>query len=712
MKKQGHNNNIDKKNQSKFPNTKANNKNIVKIPLKPLSKSCVEIGKYDINDTTHIFMQKTNQNGAVTEGYHFVFHGSQQPTIYHTGDGHKYVQIDEELKALIDQVTEHYKLSDSKKIKSLDETSLSKFFRYLLFIRMFNQRQQRIIADIYDKGKEILSVLPNVEQQLSQNEINKLKAKIFQKQLQLADAQTSADDYLNDEYLKQLFIVNAQVNEINKKAQVVKKHNEERDNKATKMLRDQCRQQIKQARRRLIGQLFPIDNSTLPITQYNKFRNDTQFKNIFNQANKLLSINISRGPLVSNTRPLSAILNLYGKNKKAICSFTIQQKNESTYTITLTFGRMQYTQIVSADSINDRIVKIDNTQQTLENITNLFYNKLSSYFGVEIQSEQKKIPSVFNVKDIEYITDINSHFTNFTKHQQGYVDKNNTYQLIYEAHPKMCNCDKHYDGPGVKSNVTKDLVLYYGGNEDGDERNKKENIFNRYCNKINGFEKLKNPVSVWSSMFWNKQEPTIHNACAYGDKKTSDKWRQKHKNWQNRNTVKTEENKIKNISEEEEEEDKNSDQETQYSDNAYKDDVKIDQDEIGDSCCWYSLCCLSKKTHKDDTKTVIMEHNYDNINESELSGLDDIPLEIGKSMFAFAKKEKTKQKFNLLSCCMESNKDEKENEINIQTNVDDLIGSKVYEEIPINGNNAKINDNNAKFNIGNNNNINNNINKK
>ena len=61
MKKQGHNNNIDKKNQSKFPNTKANNKNIVKIPLKPLSKSCVEIGKYDINDTTHIFMQKTKE---------------------------------------------------------------------------------------------------------------------------------------------------------------------------------------------------------------------------------------------------------------------------------------------------------------------------------------------------------------------------------------------------------------------------------------------------------------------------------------------------------------------------------------------------------------------------------------------------------------------------------------------------------------------------
>ena len=60
---------------------------------------------------------------------------------------------------------------------------------------------------------------------------------------------------------------------------------------------------------------------------------------------------------------------------------------------------------------------------------------------------------------------------------------------------------------------------------------------------------------------------------------------------------------------------------------------------------------------------------------------------------------------------MESNKDEKENEINIQTNVDDLIGSKICEEILINGNNAKINDNNAKFNIGNNNNINNNINK-
>lgn len=693
MKKQGHNNNninnIAKKNQSKFPNAKANNQNIVKIPL---NISYMEIGKYDINGTTHIFMQKTNQNLAVTEGYHFVFHGNEQPTIYHTGDGHKYVQIDEELQVLIDKVMEHYKISDSKKIKSLELADLSKFFRYLLFIRMFNQRQQRIIADIYDKGKEILSELPNVGEQLLQDHIDKQKANIFKKQLQLADAQTSADDYLNDEYLTQLFIVIAQVNEINKKAQVVKKQNNKKNNQTTKMLRNNAKQQIKQVRNQLIGQLFPKDNSTLPTRQYNTLQNYIQFQNIFNQANKLLSINISREKLVDNTRPLSAILNLYGKNKKAICSFSIQQKHKDTYTITLTFGKMQYTQILNAKSIDEKVVKIDNTQQTLTNITNLFYNKLSSYFGVDIPPQQKQIPSVFNVKDIEFI---NEH-KNFPKHQQGYVDKYNKYQLIYEAHPKGCICEKHLfttikDPNKPQCNTTQDPVLYYGGNDDNDDRNNKEQTFNNYCNKINGFKKLKNPVSVFSSIFWNKREPTIHNACAYGNKTTSDTWRQQYPNWQNRITGKTEQNKIESISEEEE--NKNSDQETQHDDNVYNNDVNINQDEnIGNNSCWDSLCCLSKKTHKDDTKTVIMENNYDNINESELSVLDDIPLEIGKSMFAFAKKEKTKQKFNLLSCCMESNKDEKENEINI-------IDPTIYEEMPINSNNANIN-------IGNNNIIN------
>lgn len=654
--------------------------------------ACVTVCKKTIGDGNHIFMQKIDNEGKVTDGYHFIFYKGQAPKIYHTNDGYKYIQIDEEQKMLIDKVFEYYKLTNKAKLWNYDHDNISKFYRYLLFVKILNNQQNKIIQDIYDKSEDISLLLPDVQQELAQNKINEKKAEIFKQQLQLADKQTKEEDYMNDNYLNNLLILNAKANEIKLQEQAVKKKMQKDKEQKRKKLKDDSIKAIKEARMKLIQTLFPKNSNELPTIKTNNTENQMHFNGQF-KTSKVLSIDISREKVTNNARPLCATLKLYDSSKKPICSFTIQQKHKNTYTITLTFGRMQYTQIVGAKSIDESIVKIDNTQQTLENITNLFYDKLSSYFGVEIQSEQKKIPSVFNVKDIEFINDQKD----FPKHQQGYVDKDNTYQLIYEAHQKMCNCDKHYDVPEAKSNATKDLVLYYGGDNDEDERDKKENIFNNYCNNIKDFKKLENEVGMLSSLFGMSKDKNIHNANAYGEKNKSDKWREQHPDWQIRKKTKM---KINNSSPQTIIEEKSEESRTDNEQNFFKKKTNNESEQKGFFDC---LCCINGKDDQDNNEIIILDDNYNDINEDDINS---IPIQIGKSMFAFAKKEKTKSNFNLLSCCMQTNKDEKNNEINSQTNLDNLIDSKIYEEILINGNNAKINDNNAKINIGNNNIIN------
>ena len=672
IKKQGLYNNITNKNKSKFHNkniANTNNKNKVK---KSPNKLCVKVCKKDIGDSKHIFMQKIDNEGKVTDGYHFIFfEGQEQPTIYHTCDGHKYFQIDEEQKMLIEKVFEYYKLANKAKLLDYDHDNISRFFRYLLFVKLFNMEQAKIIKKIYDNSEKLLLFLPNPKKELVQHKIDKKKVEIFKQQLELADKQTNEDNFVNDDYLKNLLILNAKANEIKLQEQAVQKQIQQYTERKKEELKNTSKAAIEKERKRLRQILFPENPNQLHTIKTNDITIPNNFNSLFSNSN-VLSINVSRGKLVNNTRPLSADLKIYDKNQNAICSFTIQKCAKNAYEITLTLGDMKYTQFIGAKAIDEEVFKLDNTKQTLENITELFYNKLSSYFGVNIQSKRNTIPSVFNVKGIELI-DIEH---NVTKHQQGYVDKHNTYQLIYEAHPKMCNCNKHYFGQGATGNATKDLVLYYGGENDEGERDEKENIFNNYCKNIKDFKKLENEVGVLSSLsslFGMNKDKNIHNANAYGKKNESDKWRRQHPNWQSR--VKTNKSPLTTIQEEKQEN-------LQTEQNFFK---KITNNESEQKGFFDYLCCIKGKDSQESNEMIILDDSHNDINADDP---ENIPIKIkGKSMFAFAKEEETKPVCNLLSCCMKTNQNEKENEINI-------IDTNIYEEIPININNAKSNNNN------------------
>ena len=667
------------------------NKHIVKG-----NKLCIEISNYTTDDAHHIFMSKKDENGRINDGYHFVFVKNNKNKyiglrIYHTEDGYKYNPINDEEDILIKKAVEHHvKLTKNNimRLIKMKNDELDKFFRYLVFSRQSAQKEAEIL-ERYTKDEEFRASLPSPTEELTQDKINKKKADFYKKDFEFIDQNANTNSYIDDDYLKNLFSLKSQENKIKQTEKAFKKKLNTTQEQHAKKMREQCNKEIKQEKQKLVEEIF--DRNNLPGKIADPSINDKCFNEIFNKS-KILSINLSRDLSIKNSPPLSCTMQLLEENKKTVCTLTIKLK-QPYYEINCNFGQMKYTQYLKKEAIDLMVLKTDNTKETIQEVVKLFYNKLSTFFGVNVDKDkQQKIPYIFNVQNIEFID--GKKF--YPKHQQGYGNKNG-YQLIYEKHGKMCICDKHNqkaksaknassEDTGAQDNITADQVLYYGGKNDEDKREEKENTFNKYCGYIKDFPKLKNEPSAFD---WGVNEKPIYNANAYGT--TAAEWRPLHQDWnkrsqknKNNQNIKSEtkiynKNNLKTV-------DKIVELSNEYSsNNPFADN---EENNNKNTSHWYDfLFCCKTPSHEEDeideitfkNNNIITSNNIPNIDENDIEELEQAPIIVGKSMFAPAKPNNIKtQNSRCLPCslCAKGGNNDSQTEMN------NIIDQNIYGEMP------------------------------